>query len=187
MAEVRVAISGKSGCGNTTVSRLLAERLQVRLINYTFHTMADEQGVSFDEMCRMAESDDSWDRYLDREQVRRARLESCVLGSRLAIWLLTEADLTVFLTASPEVRARRIQQREGGDLAEILAKTNERDRRDHARYLRLYNIDIESYSFADLVVDTERYTPEEIVDLIVTSLQEQTNAGDRLDGPDRAR
>lgn len=172
MGEIRIAISGKSGCGNTTVSRLLAERLNIALINYTFHTMADEQGVSFDEMCRMAESDDTWDRFLDREQIRRAREKSCVLGSRLAIWFLDEADLKVYLTATPAVRAGRIQQREGGSIDEVIAATNERDRRDHARYLRLYNIDTESYSFADLIVDTEQYTPEEIVDLIVTSLPE---------------
>ncbi|MDA3948033.1 MAG: cytidylate kinase family protein [Spirochaeta sp.] len=172
MNEVRIAISGKSGCGNTTVSRLLADRLGIALINYTFHTMADEQGITFDEMCRRAESDDTWDQYLDMEQIRRAREQSCVLGSRLAIWFLEEADLKVVLTAPPEVRAQRIQQREGGDLASVLAATNERDRRDHARYLRLYNIDIESYEFVDLIIDTQQYTPEEIVDVIVRTLPE---------------
>ena len=172
MGEVRIAISGKSGCGNTTVSRLLADRLGIALINYTFHTMADEQGITFDEMCRRAESDDQWDRYLDKEQVRRAREQSCVLGSRLAIWFLEEADLKVVLTAPPEVRARRIQQREGGSLASVLAATNERDRRDHARYLRLYNIDVESFEFADLIIDTQQYTPEEIVEVIVNGLPE---------------
>jgi cytidylate kinase len=167
MGDVRIAISGKSGCGNTTVSRLVAERLSIRQINYTFHTMADEQGVSFGEMCRMAESDDSWDRYLDRKQVELAMEGSCVLGSRLAIWVLDAADLKVYLTASPEVRARRIQQREGGTLADVLTATDERDRRDHARYLRLYNIDTESYQFVDLVIDTEQYLPDEIADRIV--------------------
>ena len=172
MGEIRIAISGKSGCGNTTVSRLVAERLSIGLINYTFHTMADEHGISFNEMCHRAESDDRWDRYLDREQIRRAREKSCVLGSRLAIWFLDEANLKIYLAAPLQVRVARIQQREGGSIGEVLAATNERDRRDRARFLRLYDIDIESYSFADLIVDSERCTPEEIVDLIVTSLPE---------------
>jgi cytidylate kinase len=173
---IRIAISGKSGCGNTTVSRLLSERLQIALINYTFHTMADEQGVSFDEMCRMAEADDTWDRYLDRKQVEQARAQSCVLGSRLAIWLLEEAEVRVYLTASPQTRAQRIQQREGGTIEEVQRATDERDRRDHARYLRLYNIDTESYEFADLVIDTERYTPAQIVNLIVETLESKAGA-----------
>ncbi|MEX2445419.1 MAG: cytidylate kinase family protein [Alkalispirochaeta sp.] len=170
MAALRIAISGKSGCGNTTVSRLLAQRLGIRLINYTFHTMADEQGVSFDEMCRMAESDDYWDRYLDRKQVERAMEGSCVLGSRLAIWVLQAADIKVYLTAPPEVRARRIQSREGGSMEDVRAATDERDRRDRARYLRLYDIDIDTYQFADFIIDTERYLPEEIVDRIVAEI-----------------
>ncbi len=167
---VRVAISGKSGCGNTTVSRMLAERLAVPVINYTFHTMAEEEGVTFDEMCRMAESDDKWDLHLDREQVRRARRQSCVLGSRLAIWVLEEATLKVYLTAPERVRAGRIREREGGELEEVLAQTRERDRRDHARYVRLYNIDTNSYDFADLIIETDRHAPDEIVELIRQAL-----------------
>jgi cytidylate kinase len=170
MGDVRIAISGKSGCGNTTVSRLVAERLSIRQINYTFHTMADEQGVSFGEMCRMAESDDSWDRYLDRKQVELAMEGSCVLGSRLAIWVLDAADVKIYLTASPGVRARRIQEREGGSYDDVLAATDERDRRDHARYLRLYNIDTESFQFVDMIIDTEQYLPDAIADLIVAEV-----------------
>jgi cytidylate kinase len=33
---LRIAISGKSGCGNTTVSRMVAEKLGLRFINFTF-------------------------------------------------------------------------------------------------------------------------------------------------------
>jgi CMP/dCMP kinase len=168
--ELRVAISGKSGCGNTTVSRRLAEELGVRLINYTFHTMAEEAGVSFETMCRMAEEDDRWDRHLDQRQVERAREGSCVLASRLAIWLLEEADLKVYLWASPEVRAARIHQREGGDPAQVFADTEARDERDRERYLRLYGINIDSWDFADIVIDTEQLRPEEIVSRIVALL-----------------
>lgn len=152
---------------------MLADRLSIQLINYTFHTMAEEQSVSFSEMCHMAESDDAWDIHLDREQVRRAMESSCVLGSRLAIWLLEKADLKVYLTASEEVRAKRILQREGGSYEAVLAATGERDRRDQARYLRLYNIDISSYEFADLIVDTEKFSPEEIVEKIMGELKDR--------------
>ncbi|MFW5693789.1 MAG: (d)CMP kinase [Alkalispirochaeta sp.] len=176
MGALRIAVSGKSGCGNTTVSRLLAQRLGVRLINYTFHTMAEEQGVSFDQMCRMAESDDSWDRYLDRKQVERAMEGSCVLGSRLAIWVLHAADIKVYLTASPETRAKRIQTREGGSLEEVRAATDQRDQRDRARYLRIYGIDIDAYGFADMIIDTERWQPPEIVERIVAEVARRAPA-----------
>lgn len=173
MSIIRVAISGKSGCGNTTVSRMLAERLQISLINYTFRIMAAEEGVSFEQLRRMAEEDDRWDRLLDQRQVERARMGSCVLASRLAIWLLEEADLKVYLRASREVRAARINEREGAGYVETLRATTSRDEQDHARYKRIYSIDIDSWDIADLVIDTEQHAPEEIVAIITEALREK--------------
>lgn len=83
--DLRIAVSGKSGCGNSTVSRLVAERLGLRLVNYTFHSIANEQGIPFEEVCQLAEEDSSWDRYLDRRQIELAMEQPCVLGSRLAV------------------------------------------------------------------------------------------------------
>jgi CMP/dCMP kinase len=165
---VVIAISGKSGCGNSTVSKLVANRLGLRLVNYTFHTIADERGIAFDELCRMAETDTSWDRYLDRTQVEMAREGSCVLGSRLAVWLLRDtADLTVYLTAPLEVRAERIWKREGGSLDAVRERTHLRDERDRNRYLKLYNIDNNVFDFVDLLIDTESLPPDRVADRIV--------------------
>jgi CMP/dCMP kinase len=166
-----VAISGKSGCGNTTVSRLLAERLGVRLINYTFHTMAEELGVSFERMLEMAAADSSYDRSVDKKQVELARSGDCVIGSRLAMFLLPDATLRVFITASAEVRAERIRKREGGDYGSILEFTQRRDRNDHERYEKLYGIDNDDLSCADLVVNSELWTPEHEVEIIATALE----------------
>jgi cytidylate kinase len=164
---VKIAISGKSGCGNSTVSLLVARRLGYHLVNYTFHSVAQEQGVSFDEMCEMAERDDSWDRYVDRRQVEMAREGNTVLGSRLAIWVLEDADFRVYLDAPIDVRAARIQEREGGEFSTVREKTLLRDRRDHDRYQRLYGIDNNEYGFVDLVVDTEKLNPNDVADRIV--------------------
>ena len=77
-----------------------------------------------------------------------------MLSSRLAIWMLKGDVVKVYLEAGPDVRAARIVKREGGDLAEKAAYTAERDRLDRERYLKLYGIDNDDYSFADLIIDT---------------------------------
>ena len=176
---MKIAISGKSGCGNSTVSRIVAKRLGYKLVNYTFHSIAQEIGVSFDEMCEMAEEDDKWDLYVDERQVEMASEGDTVLGSRLAIWVLEDADFRVYLDARMEVRSTRIQKREGGELDQISAKTTKRDQRDHDRYLRLYEIDNNNFKFVDLVVDTEDMTPEEIADVIIESSGARTAQGKR--------
>ena len=170
-SRLTIAVSGKSGCGNTTVSRLLAERLGLKTINYTFHDMARERGIRFEELCRLAENDNQYDLYLDRHQVELASSGGCVLASRLAIWLLENADLKVYLSASQAERARRIALREGLDPREAERSVEARDRRDRNRYRKLYKIDIDDYRFAHLVVDTERGDPGWVVETILTALE----------------
>ncbi|HDQ13192.1 MAG TPA: cytidylate kinase [Sediminispirochaeta sp.] len=164
---IKIAISGKSGCGNSSVSRLVADKLNLRLINYTFKDMAAERDMDFEEFCRLAESDHSYDIELDNKQVKLAEGGDCVLGSRLAIWVLKDADLKVFLEASLDTRAERIVQREGGSLAEQREATRARDVRDNARYKKLYGIDNDDYGFADLKIRTDDKDQYEIADLII--------------------
>jgi CMP/dCMP kinase len=186
MAPRIVAISGKSGCGNTTVSSLLAERLGVRPINYTFRAMAEDRGISFEEMLKLANEDPgySYDRALDSRQVELAREQAserdCVIGSRLAMWLLPDAALRLYLAGSLEVRAARIHSREGDDLAKKLAFTRDRDASDHMRYLTIYGIDNDDLSAADLVINTELWMPSAIVDIVLAALQHE-NARNRSD------
>ncbi|WP_149554092.1 (d)CMP kinase [Treponema pectinovorum] len=169
--ELRIAVSGKSGCGNTTVSTLLSEKLGIKLINYTFRQLAFEKGLTLAQVIENAKNDDSYDEYVDKHQVELALKESCVLGSRLAIWMLKEADFKIYLLASDEIRAQRVFNREGGDLDEIKRFTAMRDSEDSRRYLKIYGIDNEKYDFVDLVIDTSKYTPDEIVELILDRLE----------------
>lgn len=170
---MRIAISSRSGCGNTTVTKLVSEMLGYPMINFTFRQMAQERGMEFWDFCRLAESDYGIDRELDRRQVEMAMaVPDCVLGSRLAIWMLKDADLKVYLTASAETRARRIQKREGGSFEERYRQTVDRDAHDSARYMKIYGIDnTEAEKTADLVIATDERTPEEIAGIIIEAVR----------------
>jgi cytidylate kinase, putative len=169
--ELRIAVSGKSGCGNTTVSSMLAQKLGIKLINYTFRQLAAEKGLTLAQVIENAKTDDSYDKYVDTHQVELAREESCVLGSRLAIWMLSEADVKIYLLASDELRAKRILGREGGYLQQIKDFTAMRDSEDTRRYKKLYGIDNNDYEkTADITVDTSCNVPDEIVSTILEEL-----------------
>jgi len=172
--EIKIAVSGKSGCGNTTVSRILSDALGLKFINFTFRSLAQEKSLELREILEMAAKDDSWDREVDTRQVKLAReAGGCILGSRLAIWMLPEADLKVYLSARPETRAKRIQLREGGRIRHIARFTDERDKQDHERYLRIYNIDNYNYSFSDLIIETDDLDPAEIAEKIIAELEKK--------------
>jgi len=166
--DIKIAISGMSGCGNTTVSKIVADRLGLKFINFTFRSLAQEKNIELTKILELAAKDDSWDKEVDSRQVKLARESGgCVVGSRLAIWMLEEADLKVYLRAKPETRAGRIVKREGGNLKDIADFTAERDSRDNRRYIRTYNIDNNKYEFANLIIDTDNISPEQIADLII--------------------
>jgi len=170
--DIKIAVSGKSGCGNTTVSRMVADKLGLRFINFTFRSLAQEKGITLKEVLNRAAKDDWWDREVDSRQIQLARENGgCVLGSRLAIWMLEEADLKVYLTANAETRAVRIAEREGGTLEAVAAFTAERDRQDHNRYLRIYNIDNDNYQFAGMVINTDNLTPDAIARMIIAEAE----------------
>lgn len=166
-----IAISGKSGCGNTTVSTKLAAKLGLTLVNYTFRNLAADTGREFKEICQAAKTDFSYDKIIDSHQVELARQGNCVLGSRLAIWMVDFADLKVFLEASIETRANRIVRREGGTFRQRYDETAARDESDTNRYKALYGIDNNQHDFADLIIDTALYSPDQIVDLIVAEVE----------------
>lgn len=166
---MRIAISSESGCGNTTVTKLVSERLGYPMINFTFRQLAAEKGIDFWTLSRMAETDHSIDKELDRRQTEMAMgNKDCVLGSRLAIWMLDKADLKVYLRATPETRASRIFRREGGSYEERYRETVERDKANTRRYMDIYGIDnTKPEMVADLIIDTDDRTPEEIASIII--------------------
>ena len=100
--------------------------------------------------------------------------EDCILASRLAVWMLKEADLKVYLTATPETRARRIFNREGGSYEERYQETVRRDNNDTRRYMAIYGIDnSRPEEVADLLIATDDKTPEEIVEIIVENIRKK--------------
>jgi cytidylate kinase len=170
--DIKIAISGMSGCGNTTVSKIIANRLGLEFVNFTFRSLAEEKGIEFSEVLVLAEKDDSWDKEVDSRQVQLAReSKGCVIGSRLAIWMLEEADLKVFLRAKAETRAQRIVKREGGDIQAVAAFTAERDQHDNSRYIRIYSIDNNKYQFADLIIDADNLNLDEIAQIIIKTAE----------------
>ncbi len=166
-----IAVSGKSGCGNTTLSTLIANTLNLKLVNYTFRALAAERGQSLEDIMSEAAVNDEIDRLIDRRQREMAEETGSVLASRLAIWLKKDACLKVYLHADLSVRIDRIRKREGWSEEYALAHTEKRDREDRERYLKTYKIDNNQYQFADIIFDTGLHTPQQLLESVLNELQ----------------
>lgn len=171
---MRIAISGHSGCGNTTATTNVGTELGLKIVNYTFRDLARDLNMSFEDIHKEASSNLIYDYLTDLTLIRNALAnQNIVIGTRLAAWLM-DAELRVWLHAPLETRAKRISMRKNEQSAgyeQILYKTLKRDEQNRKRYLRLYGLDIDDHSDFDVTINTEKLTASQVSGLIVAAAQ----------------
>ena len=89
-----------------------------------------------------------------------------VEGRDIGSVVFPDADVKVFLDASPEVRARRRSQQTGEGIEEVLADLNRRDRLDSTRQASPLTV-----PDGAVVVDTSELTFEEVVQRLLALIR----------------
>ncbi|WP_083936774.1 AAA family ATPase [Longispora albida] len=166
-----VVINGDLGSGKSTVSVRLGERLGLRRVSVgdLYRQMAEERGMTALQLNLHAELDDKVDSYVDQLQSDLAASdEDLIVDSRLA-WFFFKDALKVHLITEPGVAAVRVLGRPADTVesyrsaAERLASRSESER---FRFLSRYGADKTRLRNYDLVCDSTRARPEEIVNRI---------------------
>jgi len=177
---MKIAISGLSGCGNTTVSKLVAKKLRCKFLNYTLRNLAADLKKPFPVIQALAEKNPELDYAVDTKQgLLSYKSKNIVVGSRLACWLDSpkvlkklkikkspKFNLKVWLDAPLRIRAGRIAKREGKVVSVALSETRARDATNAKRYEKLYGIDVSNHAGL-FVVDVSRFSAEEAAKAIV--------------------
>lgn len=164
-----IILCGLAGTGATTVSKLLASRLNYQRIyaGGIFRQLASEAGLSLEDFLDELTEHPEREMEIDRNLMKEARKGKMVIDGRVIAWLVPDdrSSFKVWLTCDMEERIRRINLREKS--ADSRARVTYREEIDALRYKELYGIDITDFSVFDTIIDTTNIPPEEVARLVI--------------------
>lgn len=172
---MRITVSGLPGSGTTSLGRAIATEYGFAFISAgeVFRDYAREQEMDLASFGRLAESDPVIDRLIDdRQREIGMSSDDIVIEGRLAGRMIDNADLRIWLTASPKCRAQRIAKRDIQDGDTAVAVTVERERSEAQRYRAYYGIDIGDLSWYDMVLSSEIFGIHSLVAIVNTAINE---------------
>ena len=162
-----LTIGGLPGTGTTTACTALQTLTGLPYVyaGEIFRKMAKERGLTLAEFGSLAERDASIDRDLDDRQAKLLAAAPVLLEGRLSGYLAYRDRVPAFkvwFTCDPYERARRVVEREGGDLETRMEEMRRREQSERKRYLEYYAFDVSDLSVYDLVIDTTKLPRESI-------------------------
>ena len=174
-----ISITGKLGSGKSTVCNLLKDRygFEIYSTGAFQREVARNMGITTLELNKRLREDPSLDYVID-DAVKQLSIERAqdklIFDSRMA-WHFADKSFKIFLTIEPCEAARRVMLNQRGseefyaDEDEACAKLIERSQVEQARFMQIYGVDYYDFNNFDLIVDTTRRTPEEILDIIMAA------------------
>ncbi|MCH8049371.1 cytidylate kinase family protein [Patescibacteria group bacterium] len=183
-----ITLSGLPGSGKTTVTKMIAERL-----NMKWHSMGDlrgkmakERGMTIDELNKLGMKEAFTDKEIDEYQKNLGQTEDNFVVDGWMSWHFIPHSLKIFLKIDPDEGARRIFEARKGkgredepeytSLEETKRVLEERVRNSQKRYLKYYEVDYLNPDNYDVIIDTTHMTPEESFQKIQKLIKEKAES-----------
>ncbi len=178
-----ITLTGLPGAGKSTIAKLLSEKL-----NMPWYSMGDlrgklaiDRGMTIDEFNQLGESEAFTDQDVDDYQTQLGREnDRLIIDGRLS-WHFIPHSFKIFLDINEDIAAQRIFQaakqglrsdeRPYNSVEEVKERTRLRLASDQKRYQQYYGLDYLDTSNYDLVIDTSKLTPDEIIQVILDKIE----------------
>jgi len=167
-----ITVGGLVGSGKSTLAKKLAEEIGHAYISAgsVMRKMAKEHSMTLLEFSAYAEDHPEVDKEIDERQKTEAT-DECVADGRLSAYFL-DPDLKIWLTAPLSIRAQRILGRgDYSDFEEAAKAITSREASERTRYKEIYGVDLGDLTCYDLVINTEKWGVEQMVQLAKTAVE----------------
>lgn len=173
-----ITISGLPGSGKSTISRLLAEKL-----NYEHYSSGDfvrqlakENNQDVLTFYKNAENNPEVDYKIDKRQEQLGKeKDNFIIDGRLSFFFIPHS-IKVFLDVNLEIAASRIFEAKRSEETNYESyehakkEIGERVKNEVKRYSLLYGVNYLDKNNFDFIIDTTNLTPEQITDKIINFL-----------------
>lgn len=173
--KIVICIAGLTGCGKSTVARRLAEKYGLKYLSggmalkelaikmgYKPHERGwweTSEGIKFMEH-RL--KDPKFDKQVDAYLLKWAKRGNVVFDSWTMPWLF-KGGFKIWFEASPEVRARRLAERDDIGIKEAIEAIRDKDEKTRRIYYDVYGFKLgEDFSPFNLILDVNQLDAEEV-------------------------
>jgi len=185
-----ITVSGFAGSGKSSLADSLGKSLNLEVIHAS--ALLKEMWVSgikdlehesikkvndwweSEEAKKIMENrktDHSYDLALDEKLKKIAEKGNIILDSWTMPYLYKGKAFRVWLSASAEVRAKRVSKRDNLEYEKVLAKIKERDSQTKSLYETLYNFSMgDNLEVFDLVIDTDNVSQEKVFEKVLDKI-----------------
>ena len=171
-----ITIWGKAGSGKWTVSKLLAKKLDYKIISIgdMKRKLAEEMGINIIEFNKIGDDPKKsaeFDLKYEEHQKNLSLDSKIILDSRLGFYAQPKA-FKILLDVDEEIAGERIfnakrSTDKNTTKEQAITEVKNRNSSDEARFMKLYNIDLWNPKHYNLVIDTSDRTPEQVLDIII--------------------
>lgn len=169
-----IAIGGPHGSGKSSVAKRLSDELNMNFISagLVFREMANKRNLSLKEFSEVVVNEPDIDMEIDERTKELSNLDNTIVDAQLAAYF-TPSDtlLRMCITASPDIRWKRIAKRDKIDLEAAKTETLTREKSEQNRYFSLYEIDVWDTSIYDIIINSDRLDVEQTYSICKTIVQ----------------
>lgn len=177
---MHITITGKTGSGKTTISKLISEQLGYERYSTGEYQreIAQKMGVDMVEMNKIMNDNISYDHLIDStvERVSRERAaDNIIFDSRMA-WHFAHNSLRIFISIDPAIAGERVFKnprpqepyKSPEDAARQLVIRSEAE---NLRFRSIYGVDNFDYANYDLIIDSSYSDLSDFVPIIKDTLE----------------